>query len=408
MAHVDAGKTTTTERILFYSGRDVAHRRGRRRARRSPTGWRRSRSAASRSPPPRPRSAGSGHVVNLIDTPGPRRLHDGGRALAARARRRDRRVLRGRGRRAAERDGVAPGRSLPRPAPRLHQQVRSRGRRARARDRRDARPGSARRRSRSSCRVGARARATLRRRRSISITMRARTWDAATFGATFTDGPIPHAHVADGEPRARADARGDRRARRRADGRVGRRAASCRPSAIRAALRRVTLAGRGVPDAASARRSATRASTTCSTRCSTTCRRRPTSREVRGRDPRGSDRRADAARARSAPTPTTSRSPRSRSRSRTTTHGGQLTFVRVYTGCLRVGDTVLNATKGHLEQIGRLVRMFANHREDIRQIEAGMIGARASASARPARDRRHAVRSARRRSCSIRSRSRTR
>ena len=55
--------------------------------------------------------------------------------------------------------------------------------------------------------------------------------------------------------------------------------------------------------------------------------------------------------------------------------GGQLTFVRVYAGCLRVGDTVLDATKGHLEHIGRLVRMFANHREDIRQIEAGMIGA---------------------------------
>jgi len=55
--------------------------------------------------------------------------------------------------------------------------------------------------------------------------------------------------------------------------------------------------------------------------------------------------------------------------------GGQLTFVRVYTGVLRAGDSVLNATKGHNEQVGRLVRMFANHREDIRQIEAGMIGA---------------------------------
>jgi elongation factor G len=55
--------------------------------------------------------------------------------------------------------------------------------------------------------------------------------------------------------------------------------------------------------------------------------------------------------------------------------GGTLTFVRVYAGCLRVGDAVLNATKGHLEHIGRLVRMFANHREDIKQIEAGMIGA---------------------------------
>ena len=50
--------------------------------------------------------------------------------------------------------------------------------------------------------------------------------------------------------------------------------------------------------------------------------------------------------------------------------------------------------EGPHEQIGRLVRMFANHREDIRQIEAGMIGAVARARARQARDRRHALRSA--------------
>src|SRR6201999_1171682 len=55
--------------------------------------------------------------------------------------------------------------------------------------------------------------------------------------------------------------------------------------------------------------------------------------------------------------------------------GGQLTFVRVYAGCLKVGDAVLNATRGQLEQVGRLVRMFANRREDIRAIESGMIGA---------------------------------
>src|SRR4029078_12176165 len=48
--------------------------------------------------------------------------------------------------------------------------------------------------------------------------------------------------------------------------------------------------------------------------------------------------------------------------------GGTLTFVRVYSGCLRTGDAVLNATKGHLEQIGRLVRMFAHHRPDIPNI----------------------------------------
>ena len=54
---------------------------------------------------------------------------------------------------------------------------------------------------------------------------------------------------------------------------------------------------------------------------------------------------------------------------------GQLTYVRVYSGSLRAGDSVLNATKGKIEAIGRLVRMHANHREDVRTIEAGMIGA---------------------------------
>ncbi|MBP9206453.1 MAG: elongation factor G [Kofleriaceae bacterium] len=55
--------------------------------------------------------------------------------------------------------------------------------------------------------------------------------------------------------------------------------------------------------------------------------------------------------------------------------GASVTFVRVYAGTLRTGDTVLNATKGRLEHIERLVRMHANHREEVREIGAGMIGA---------------------------------
>ena len=53
----------------------------------------------------------------------------------------------------------------------------------------------------------------------------------------------------------------------------------------------------------------------------------------------------------------------------------QLSYVRVYAGRLAVGDSVLNATKGRLEQINRLVRMHANHREDVQEIVAGGIGA---------------------------------
>ena len=58
-----------------------------------------------------------------------------------------------------------------------------------------------------------------------------------------------------------------------------------------------------------------------------------------------------------------------------TDDAGQLTFVRVYSGALRTGDTVLNSTKSKLEQVGRLVRMRANHREDVIVLGAGMIGA---------------------------------
>ena len=54
---------------------------------------------------------------------------------------------------------------------------------------------------------------------------------------------------------------------------------------------------------------------------------------------------------------------------------GQLTFLRVYSGVLRKGDTIVNMRNGKKVRIGRLVRMFADKREDIEEIEAGGIGA---------------------------------
>jgi len=54
---------------------------------------------------------------------------------------------------------------------------------------------------------------------------------------------------------------------------------------------------------------------------------------------------------------------------------GKLAFVRVYSGVLTAGTYVLNSTKGKKERIGRLVRMHANHREDVEEIRAGDIGA---------------------------------
>ncbi len=54
---------------------------------------------------------------------------------------------------------------------------------------------------------------------------------------------------------------------------------------------------------------------------------------------------------------------------------GQLTFFRVYSGVLKSGDTVLNVTRGKKERIGRILQMHANKREEIKEIRAGMIGA---------------------------------
>jgi len=54
---------------------------------------------------------------------------------------------------------------------------------------------------------------------------------------------------------------------------------------------------------------------------------------------------------------------------------GQLTFVRVYSGIVNAGDTVYNSGTGKKERIGRLVRMYADKREEIKTIHAGEIAA---------------------------------
>ncbi len=54
---------------------------------------------------------------------------------------------------------------------------------------------------------------------------------------------------------------------------------------------------------------------------------------------------------------------------------GQLAFIRVYSGKLNTGDTILNVSKGRRERIGRLVKMHANKREEITEIYAGDIAA---------------------------------
>ena len=153
MAHIDAGKTTTTERILFYTG--VNYKMGEVHEGAATMDWMEQEqergititSAATTC-------FWRDHRINIIDTPGHVDFTDRGRALAARARRRGRGLRRRRRRAAAVRDGVAAGRPLPRAAHRLRQQDGPRRRRLRRLRRRRSASASAPTRSPSSCPIG--------------------------------------------------------------------------------------------------------------------------------------------------------------------------------------------------------------------------------------------------------------
>ena len=54
---------------------------------------------------------------------------------------------------------------------------------------------------------------------------------------------------------------------------------------------------------------------------------------------------------------------------------GRLSFTRVYSGIMKSGTYVYNSTKGKKERIARLVKMHSNHREDVEELESGDIGA---------------------------------
>jgi elongation factor G len=54
---------------------------------------------------------------------------------------------------------------------------------------------------------------------------------------------------------------------------------------------------------------------------------------------------------------------------------GQLTFFRIYSGNLEAGSYVYNSTKGKKERIGRILRMHSNHREEVEELGVGEIGA---------------------------------
>ena len=97
MAHIDAGKTTTTERILFYTG--AIHKMGEVHDGTTTTDWmvqerERGITITSAAITAFWNRRDQQYRVNIIDTPGPRGLHHRGGALAARARRRRRGVRR--------------------------------------------------------------------------------------------------------------------------------------------------------------------------------------------------------------------------------------------------------------------------------------------------------------------------
>lgn len=54
---------------------------------------------------------------------------------------------------------------------------------------------------------------------------------------------------------------------------------------------------------------------------------------------------------------------------------GRLAYFRVYSGVVQVGDSVLNSTKDKRERVGRILRMHADHREDLKEVRAGDIAA---------------------------------
>ena len=143
MAHIDAGKTTTTERILYYTGKN--YKIGEVHEGAATMDWmeqeqERGITITSAATTCFWTRNDIEYRINIIDTPGPRGLHRRSGALAARARRRRDAARLGGRRRAADRDGVAPGRPLRRAAHDLREQDGPRRRQLRPLPQHDPRP----------------------------------------------------------------------------------------------------------------------------------------------------------------------------------------------------------------------------------------------------------------------------
>ncbi len=368
MAHVDAGKTTTTERILFYAG--ATSRLGEVNEGSTVTDWMTQEQERGISIVAAATTVTwADHVINLIDTPGhvdftmeverSLRVLDGAIAVFSAV------------------EGVEPqSETVWRQADRYHI---PRIAFINKLDREGADP--ARVVEMMVARLGAHPIVT---QLAVGlgpdfdgvidlVTMQARTWDAEDFGASFTDGPIPESHAAE----AAAAREQMLAAVAEHDDELMAAWVSGPPLAavaITAAIRRVTLAGAGVPTLVGA----AFANLGIHNLLDAVIAYLPSPADVgpvRGRDPADPTAAPTLVRAASDEAPLAAFA----FKVQVDDPGGMLAFVRVYSGRLETGAAVLvpsiTGGPGRRVEIGRLVRMFANHREEIDVIEAGMIGA---------------------------------
>ncbi len=369
MAHVDAGKTTTTERMLFYTG--VTSRIGEVDDGAAFTDWMQQEQERGISITAAATTFGwKSHVVNLIDTPGhvdftmeverSLRVLDGAIAVfdaVEGVESQSETVWR-----QADRYGI-PRLAFINKCDRVGADP------ARVVAEMKSRLGATPILIQLPIGIGASFASVI-----DLISMRARTWDLDTLGRTFDDGPIPHAHMP-AASRAREEmieAIADHD-----DELMAAWVAGCELSVeqIKAALRRVTLGrARQAHQCVPTLVGAAFKNLGIHNLLDAVIEYLPSPADleaVRGRDPQDPASTATIIRSSGDDQPLAALAFKVQSDD----NGGQLTFVRVYAGSLRVGDAVLNATRGQLVEVGRLVRMFANRREDIRAIESGMIGA---------------------------------